>query len=140
MPRWPDVRRHRDRRRSPLCCAQLRQRGKIHALESACTRPGCTGLRHQIGSAQGGSSTEETRSQSEGGLGSAMPEDLAGPNAHVDRWIDPVIKLSVCRNRLAAEKFEVAAELVMRRAQSRDVQLIYLIESLHRGHFALQYR
>jgi hypothetical protein len=42
VPRWPKVRRHRDRRRSPNCRSQQRQRGEIHTRQPPGSRfSGC---------------------------------------------------------------------------------------------------
>jgi hypothetical protein len=72
VPRWPDVRRHRDRRRSPLCRSLQRQGGEIHALQPPCSRAWHTGLRQQVRGTQGGSGIEETRPHREVGLGSEV--------------------------------------------------------------------
>jgi hypothetical protein len=76
VPRRPDVRRHRDRRRSPLCRSQQRQRGEIHTFQPSCSRAWRTVLRQQVRGTQGGSGIEETRPHREVGLGSEMCADF----------------------------------------------------------------
>jgi hypothetical protein len=72
VPRWSDIRRHRDRRRSSFCRSLQRQRGEIHALQPSCSRAWRTGLRQQVRGTQGGIGIKETRPHREVGLGSEM--------------------------------------------------------------------
>jgi hypothetical protein len=76
VPRWPDVHRNYDRRRSPLRRSQQWRRGEIHALQPSCSRAWRTGLRQQVRGTQGGSGIEETRPHREVGLGSEMCADF----------------------------------------------------------------
>jgi hypothetical protein len=86
VPRWPDVRRHRDRRRSPLCRSQQRQRGEIHALQPSCSGAWHTSLRQQVRGTQGGSGIEETRPHREVGVGAEMCADFCS-DARSDRYV-----------------------------------------------------